>query len=109
MIHAYKLSVYSRIRGTLGAIIMAPENWSMYRVKYVVQAMQLAERCCITLPESGPQIGESGDYLVRYSDGTQRIVQHHVFEGIYTRLEEDSTNRKQLNCSIDEQAINSRY
>jgi hypothetical protein len=87
---------------------MAPENWSIYRVKYVVQAVQLGERCCITLPDSGPQIGESGDYFVRYSDGTQHIVQRHVFEGIYTRLEADSPDRKQGKCSNDQHAITSR-
>jgi len=85
---------------------MAIENWSKYRVKYVVEAMQFTERCCITPSGSGPQIGESGDYLVRYSDGTQRVVQRNVFESIYTRLAgADPANRKQVEHSNDGDVI----
>ncbi len=66
---------------------MGTARWSVYRVKYLVQAIQLAEQCSVLVGGEEPEIGHPGDYLVRYSDGSRRIVPRRVFEGLYSEME----------------------
>ncbi len=66
---------------------MQPIQWAEYRVKYLVRATQLTEPCQIVGENGDPEMGEAGDYLVHYSDGTPRVVRRRVFEGLYTPLE----------------------
>jgi hypothetical protein len=65
---------------------MAVTKWAVYRVKYLVRATQLTGPCSV-LVDGETEIGEAGDYLVHYSDGTRRIVRRQVFEGLYSQLE----------------------
>ncbi len=67
--------------------MMATGSWAVYRVKYLVRATQLTKACTVPGEDGEPQGGEIGDYLVHYSDGAQRIVRRHVFEGLYSELE----------------------
>ncbi len=63
------------------------DNWKLYRTRFLSKAKRLDQVCHVTDNYGRVQEGLPGDYLVKGSDDSLRIVPAHVFEDIYTEFE----------------------
>ena len=63
-----------------------PQDWKIYRTRFLVRAMQLAEPFTFTDSNGRDHHGRPGDYLVESTDGL-RIARREIFEDVYAILE----------------------
>jgi hypothetical protein len=61
-------------------------EWNVYRTRFLVRARQLTQPLAFTDALGREQSGQSGDYLVEFSDGIKRITNQALFEDIYVPL-----------------------
>jgi hypothetical protein len=64
-----------------------PQEWNLYRTRFLVRARQLAEPLAILDASGREQLGHPGDYLVECSDGSRRIASRSIFEDIYVQID----------------------
>ena len=64
-----------------------PQEWNLYRTRFLVRARQLAEPLAILDAGGREQLGHPGDYLVECSDGSRRIAPRSIFEDIYVQID----------------------
>jgi len=67
------------------------ETWTIYRTRFLVRARQLAEPLSFTDFLGRRHDGKPGDYIVEFSDSTQRIVPRQIFEDVYVPMETGKT------------------
>ena len=65
-----------------------PEDWNIYRTRFLVRAKQLTQPIAFTDPLGREHRGKPGDYLVESSEGLLRIAPREIFEDIYVVLED---------------------
>ena len=65
-----------------------PEDWNIYRTRFLVRAKQLTQPIAFTDPLGREHRGKAGDYLVESSEGLLRIAPREIFEDIYVVLED---------------------
>jgi hypothetical protein len=65
-----------------------PEDWNIYRTRFLVRAKQLSQPIAFTDPLGREHRGKPGDYLVESSEGLLRIAPREIFEDIYVVLED---------------------
>jgi len=65
-----------------------PEDWNIYRTRFLVRAKQLSQSIAFTDPLGREHRGKPGDYLVESSEGLLRIAPREIFEDIYVVLED---------------------
>ena len=70
-----------------------PQEWKVYRTRFLVRARQLAEPVAIIDAAGREQIGRAGDYLVECSDGSRRIAPRSIFEDIYVEIDAPAESR----------------
>ena len=58
-------------------------EWNVYRTRFLVKAKQLTQPCSFVDFLGHEHHGREGDYLVEFTDGTQRIAPRKFFEDIY--------------------------
>ena len=63
-----------------------PNDWKIYRTRFLVRAMQLTEPFTFTDSTGRDHHGSPGDYLVESTDGP-RIARREIFEDVYAVLE----------------------
>ena len=62
-------------------------QWSTYRTRFLIKAMQLEEPLSFVDCLGREHSGEAGDYLVQSSDGAWRITPKEIFEDVYVPIE----------------------
>jgi hypothetical protein len=67
-----------------------PQDWKIYRTRFVVRAMKLTEPFSFTDSYGREHHGRAGDYLVKSSDGL-RISLREIFEDVYVILEPEAS------------------
>ena len=65
-----------------------PDDWNIYRTRFLVQAKQLTEALSFTDPLGREHQGRPGDYLVQSSNGLLRIAPREIFEDVYVVMEQ---------------------
>lgn len=67
-----------------------PDNWNIYRTRFLVRARQLTEPLAFTDPLGREHRGRPGDYLVQSSNGLLRIAPREIFEDVYVVMEQET-------------------
>lgn len=62
-------------------------QWTTYRTRFLIRAMQLEEPLTIVDCIGREHSGQKGDYLVLSSDGSRRIAPREIFEDIYVPMD----------------------
>jgi hypothetical protein len=62
-------------------------EWKTYRTRFLVRARQLTAPMLLVDALGREHFGDTGDYLVESSDGTQRIAPRLIFEDIYVAID----------------------
>ena len=63
-------------------------QWTTYRTRFLIRAMQLDEPLSFVDCIGREHSGRKGDYLVLSSDGSKRIAPREIFEDIYVPLDQ---------------------
>lgn len=85
-------------------------QWTTYRTRFLIRAMQLEEPLTFVDCIGREHSGQKGDYLVLSSDGSRRIAPREIFEDIYVPMDQptgpwpmedkaDQINRDRRNAS----------
>jgi hypothetical protein len=66
----------------------APVNtdWNIYRTRFLVKAKQLTHPVSFIDALGREHSGQSGDYLVEWSDGSRRVAPREIFEDVYVPM-----------------------
>jgi len=64
----------------------AEDEWQVYRTRFLLRAKQLTRPLEFRDALGLEHRGQSGDYLIESSDGTQRIAPREIFEDIYVSM-----------------------
>jgi hypothetical protein len=62
-------------------------EWQVYRTRFLIRARQLTGPLQFRDALGREHRGQSGDYLVESSDGTQRIAPREIFEDVYVAVD----------------------
>jgi hypothetical protein len=73
-----------------------PEEWNVYRTRFLVNARQLTRPLEFTDPLGREHRGRPGDYLVQTSEGLFRIAAREIFEDVYVLMEHEQTASSHL-------------
>ncbi len=65
----------------------AEGEWQVYRTRFLIRAKQLTGPLEFRDALGREHRGQSGDYLVESSDGTQRIAPREIFEDVYVAVD----------------------
>ena len=63
-----------------------PTEWNIYRTRFLVKAKQLIQPISFTDALGREHHGETGDYLVEWSDGSRRVAPRKIFEDVYVPM-----------------------
>jgi hypothetical protein len=75
----------------------AEGDWHVYRTRFLIRARQLSAPLAFRDLLGREHHGQTGDYLIESSDGTQRIAPREIFEDIYVAMNFSGANRKTTN------------
>jgi len=73
-----------------------PDDWNIYRTRFLVRARQLTQPLVVTDPLGREQRGSLGDYLVQSSEGLLRIAPREIFEDVYVVLRQPEQGQQSL-------------
>jgi len=76
-----------------------PDDWNIYRTRFLVRARQLTQPLVFTDPLGREQRGSPGDYLVQSSEGLLRIAPKEIFEDVYVLLRQPEPGQQPLNAA----------
>ena len=71
-------------------------EWQVYRTRFLIRARQLTGPMDFRDALGREHRGQTGDYLVESSDGTQRIAPREIFEDVYVAMGPGVQKRRQL-------------
>jgi hypothetical protein len=71
-------------------------EWQVYRTRFLIRARQLTGPLEFRDALGREHRGQSGDYLVESSDGTQRIAPREIFEDVYVAMGSAAEKRPSL-------------
>jgi len=73
-----------------------PDDWNIYRTRFLVRARQLTQPLAFIDPLGREQRGSPGDYLVQSSEGLLRIAPREIFEDVYVLLQQREQGQQSL-------------
>jgi hypothetical protein len=73
-----------------------PDDWNIYRTRFLVRARQLTQPLVFIDPLGREQRGSPGDYLVQSSEGLLRIAPREIFEDVYVLLRQPEQGQQSL-------------
>jgi len=73
-----------------------PDDWNIYRTRFLVRARRLTQPLVFTDPLGREQRGSPGDYLVQSSEGLLRIAPREIFEDVYVLLQQRAQGQQSL-------------
>ncbi|MDP9162410.1 MAG: hypothetical protein M3O09_19565 [Acidobacteriota bacterium] len=82
--------IHNAVRGACH--VQKITEWKTYRTRFLVRARQLTAPMLLVDALGREHFGDTGDYLVESSDGTQRIAQRLIFEDIYVAIHSSEGN-----------------